>query len=129
MNALEFHKMFLEQINSVRNFRPTVVKTAAPLSPIPEIKPEFQVPILNESHSDFPWGKLIFGCATIGLIIYLYDRYQNQNSTPHIIKFGRRFSRHNNNSNSLNFIFNLFLLIRLILTIGVIKKLKVHLSQ
>ncbi len=80
MNALDFHKMFVEQNNSNLGIIPPL-KNLKNLQPsVPGNNPEFQVANIKDNQSTFPWGLLLFTCATIGLIIFLRNKSQKLNS-------------------------------------------------
>jgi len=80
MNALDFHKMFVEQNNSNPGIIPPLKNLKNLQPPVSGFNPEFQVASIQDNQSTFPWRLLLFTCATIGLIIFLRNKSQNLNS-------------------------------------------------
>ena len=76
MNALEFHKLFVEQNNSNQGKSPLIRMTNQ--LPSSGFKPEFPVSDIKNDPSTFPWGFILVTCATIGLIIYLRNKAQKR---------------------------------------------------
>jgi len=80
MNALHFHKMFVEQNNSTPGIKAVLGNKMNTLSVVSNAKPEFPTSVINNNQSPFPWEILLLACATIGMIIYLRNNSQKQNS-------------------------------------------------